>query len=67
MIQDIKKLCNLMFTYLKGQAHVIIVGFITALIFSLVGLATPPYSMRNNNYRYVFDRSNFRLCINQII
>ena len=41
MIQDIKKLCNLMFTYLKGQAHVIIVGFITALIFSLVGLATP--------------------------
>ena len=41
MLEDIKKLCNLMFTYLKGQAYVIILGFITALIFSLVGLATP--------------------------
>ena len=30
-----------MFTYLKGQIHVIILGFITALIFSLVSLATP--------------------------
>ena len=41
MLKDIKKLCNLMFTYLKGQIHVIILGFITALIFSLVSLATP--------------------------
>jgi ATP-binding cassette subfamily B protein len=41
MLEDIKKLCNLMFTYLKGQTHVIILGFVTALIFSLVGLATP--------------------------
>ena len=74
-----------MFTYLKGQIHVIILGFITALIFHLSVLQpyilvlidivfndnrsanSSPFSMRSSNYRYVFDRSYFRFCINQII
>mgnify|MGYP000913800116 CR=1 FL=1 len=41
MFQDIKKLRNLIFNYLKGQTHVILLGFFTAFIFSLVSLATP--------------------------
>jgi ATP-binding cassette subfamily B protein len=41
MLKDLKKLRNLMFIYLKGQTHAIILGFITALVFSLVGLVTP--------------------------
>jgi len=41
MLKDLKVLLNLMAVYLRGKTISIIVGFITALLFSLVGLATP--------------------------
>lgn len=41
MLKDLKLLSNIMRIYLKGKSFSVILGFITATIFSLIGLATP--------------------------
>lgn len=41
MFKDLKALWNIMRVYLVNQWHAIIVGFVTATMFSLVSLATP--------------------------
>lgn len=41
MIKDLKSLLFLMSIYLKGKAHLIGIGFLISLSFSLISLATP--------------------------
>lgn len=41
MWRDLRILCHIVKTYLVGQWYTIVLGFVTATMFSLVSLATP--------------------------